>query len=83
MIISRITSSACLSKLGFLICSSVSPLKGGPGTVTKVLAYHIYNKAFKDNAFGYASALSIVLFLIVLAFTLLQFKVEKKFTNDL
>ncbi|WP_312432510.1 carbohydrate ABC transporter permease [Lacrimispora sp.] len=57
--------------------------QGGPGTATKVLAYHIYNKAFKDNAFGYASALSIVLFLIVLAFTLLQFKVEKKFTNDL
>ena len=57
--------------------------QGGQGTATKVLAYHIYNKAFKDNIFGYASALSLVLFLIVLVFTLVQFRVEKKFTSEL
>ncbi len=57
--------------------------QGGPGRSTNVLVYHIYNKAFISLQFGYASALSIILFAIVLVITILQFRVEKKFTSYL
>ncbi len=57
--------------------------QGGPGEATKVLAYHIYNSAFVSSKFGYASALSMVLFVIVMVVTLIQFKGEKRFTNYL
>lgn len=56
--------------------------QGGPGEATKVLAYHIYNTAFTSFKFGYASALAMVLFVIVLTITLIQFKCEKKFANN-
>ena len=49
---------------------------------TKVLAYHIYNQAFKNSKFGYASAVAMVLLVIILIVTLIQFRYEKKFTND-
>ncbi len=57
--------------------------QGGPGIATKVLAYHIYNNAFQNMKFGYASALSVFLFAIVLIITLVQFRGEKRFTNYL
>jgi len=41
-------------------------------------ALNIYNQAFKNNAFGYASALAVVLFLIVLGLTLLIFNTSGK-----
>lgn len=56
--------------------------QGGPGEATKVLAYHIYNTAFVSSKFGYASALAMILCLIVIVVTLIQFKYEKKFTNN-
>lgn len=52
--------------------------QGGPGTSTLVLVYHIYNVAFMQWNLGYASAVSLVLFLLVLAITLVQFRGEKK-----
>lgn len=57
--------------------------QGGPGVATKVLAYHIYNNAFVNMKFGYASALSVFLFFVVLIITLIQFRGEKRFTNYL
>jgi multiple sugar transport system permease protein len=55
--------------------------QGGPGTSTLVLVYHIYNVAFKNWDLGYASAISMILFLLVLIVTIVQFKGEKKFVN--
>lgn len=55
--------------------------QGGPGTSTLVLVMHIYNVAFKNWDLGYASAISMVLFLLVLIVTIVQFKGEKKFVN--
>lgn len=57
--------------------------QGGPGEATKVLAYHIYNSAFVSSKFGYASSVAMVLFIIVMIVTLIQFKVEKRFTGYL
>lgn len=47
---------------------------GGPGRATNVLVYQIYNEAFKKFNFGYASAIALVLFVIVLGVTIVQFK---------
>ncbi|MFJ8579398.1 carbohydrate ABC transporter permease [Micromonospora sp. NPDC093277] len=46
---------------------------GGPGRATLVLSQQIYRKGILDGEFGYASAISLVLFLLVLVFTLAQF----------
>lgn len=51
---------------------------GGPGRATNVLVYQIYNEAFVKFNFGYASAISLVLFLIVLSITVIQFKWNQK-----
>ncbi len=55
--------------------------QGGPGRATNVLVYHIYNTAFISFEFGYASAISAVLFAIVLIITLIQFRAEKKWVS--
>ncbi|MBU3173632.1 carbohydrate ABC transporter permease [Clostridium estertheticum] len=49
---------------------------GGPGRSTNVLVYEIYNEAFVKFNFGYASAISLVLFVIVLGITIIQFKLD-------
>jgi multiple sugar transport system permease protein len=51
---------------------------GGPGQSTLVLTQYIYQKGFKEQEFGYASAISIVLFGICLAVTVVQFLVNKR-----
>ena len=49
--------------------------QGGPGTSTLVLVYQIYNEAFIGTPeYGYSCALSMVLFLLVLAVTIIQFR---------
>lgn len=51
---------------------------GGPGRATKSVAINIYEEAFKGNIrYGYATAKSTVLFLIILCITLIQLKVMK------
>ncbi|MCR4940887.1 MAG: sugar ABC transporter permease [Treponemataceae bacterium] len=56
--------------------------QGGPGTSTLVLVYHIYNTAFISWDLGYASAIAMILFLLVLVVTLIQFRGEKKYANS-
>lgn len=52
--------------------------QGGPGRATSVLVYYIYDSAFSNFRHGYASAMSVVLFLIIFVFTVIQFRTEKK-----
>lgn len=52
--------------------------KGGPLNATTTLAVYIYNEAFSMNNFGRASASGVVLFLILLVFTILQMKSNKE-----
>lgn len=52
--------------------------QGGPDGSTKVLVYYIWEKAFKNFEFGYASALAFVLFFIIFVFTLLQWQYRKR-----
>ncbi|MCG5461819.1 sugar ABC transporter permease [Micromonospora sp. NPDC053740] len=51
---------------------------GGPGQSTLVLSQYIYQKGFEENQFGYASAVSIVLFAICFSITVIQFMVNKR-----
>ncbi|GAB7193450.1 sugar ABC transporter permease [Kineococcus sp. NUM-3379] len=51
---------------------------GGPGRSTTVLSQLIYREGIREGRFGYASAISLVLFVIVLAITVLQFKVQER-----
>lgn len=45
---------------------------GGPVNSTYTLGYMVYDQAFKFFNFGYSSAVSLVLFVIVMVFTLIQ-----------
>ncbi len=56
---------------------------GGPGRATNVLVYAIYNAAFIEFDYGYSSAMALVLFILVLAITILQFRTEKKWVSYL
>lgn len=55
--------------------------RGGPGTSTHVLVYYIYTSAFTFYKMGYASAMSWVLFAILLVITLIQWQGQKKWVN--
>ena len=50
--------------------------EGGPGTATYLASYIIYDEAFVKYNFGYASALSFVLFVITAVLTWLSFRVN-------
>jgi multiple sugar transport system permease protein len=52
--------------------------QGGPGTSTTVLVYYLYQQAFQFHHFGYGAAISLLLFAIVLALTVVQWKMRKK-----
>lgn len=47
---------------------------GGPANSTTTLLYYIYQQAFAWHRMGYASALAVVLFVLILGLTLLQWK---------
>ena len=47
---------------------------GGPVYATTTIAFHIYSQAFNFGRFGYASALSIFFFIVVLTISLIQSK---------
>jgi multiple sugar transport system permease protein len=55
----------------------------GPGRATKMLVTHIYNLGFMQIKYGEASTVAMVLFVVVLTVTLVQFRAEKKFVNYL
>jgi len=55
--------------------------KGGPSDATNVISLYIYTNAFQYQYMGYASAISIVMFLFILLMTLIQFRVVR--TEDI
>src|SRR5690606_32273142 len=52
--------------------------RGGPGRATWFFALHIYTNAFEYFDMGYASTLALVLFVILLGFTILQMRLSDK-----
>ena len=55
--------------------------KGGPGVSSQTIAMHIYRKGFNEYHFGYASTLGLILFVIVLIVTFIQFSTQKKWVS--
>ncbi len=53
--------------------------RGGPGDSSRTAVMAIYEAAFQDLRFGYGSAIAVLLFAVVLGFTLLQFALSKRF----
>lgn len=70
----------------FKVYDIVYMLAGGSnGVINKsaiVLVYYIYEEAFRNWKLGTSSAASLILFLIVLTITLIQFRGEKNYAND-
>ncbi|MDX8046497.1 sugar ABC transporter permease [Gracilibacillus sp. S3-1-1] len=52
--------------------------RGGPQNETNVIVYSIYQDAFMNYQHGVASAQAVVLFVIILILTLIQFKLGEK-----
>jgi len=52
--------------------------KGGPMKETYLYSLYLYDTAFRDSKIGYASALSWILFTIIIGFTLVFFKLSNK-----
>jgi len=50
---------------------------GGPADATKVLPLLVYENAFSFNKMGYASAIAVIMFVVLLALTLIQFRTLK------
>jgi multiple sugar transport system permease protein len=57
--------------------------KGGPGNASRVIQYYIYQKGFTEGQFGYASALSVILFFILATVALIQLRMLRAGESDL
>lgn len=54
---------------------------GGPGTASRVAVINIYEEAFVFNHYSYAAAQSIVMFIIILLFSAIQWKGQKRWVH--
>jgi multiple sugar transport system permease protein len=57
--------------------------KGGPVNATRVIYYYIFQKAFDQFEFGYASAIALVLMVILIGVTFVQLKLLRAGESDL
>lgn len=59
----------------FLVFDQVMVLtRGGPSNATEVIGYFMYLNAFSFFKMGYGSAISVVMFLVIALFTILQWR---------
>ncbi|MEN2745301.1 sugar ABC transporter permease [Sinomonas halotolerans] len=56
---------------------------GGPVNATRVIQYYIVQKAFTESDFGYASAIAVILFLILALVAFIQMKFLRGNESDL
>ena len=56
--------------------------EGGPAGTTTTLAYYIYIKAFQEFQMGYASAIAWVLFAVIFAVTLVNWRFGTRAVNE-
>lgn len=54
---------------------------GGPADSTLVYGLYIYRQAFQYFHMGYASALAVVLFVVIIAVTLIQFRLSRRWVH--
>ena len=54
---------------------------GGPGDATRLIVLYIYEVGFKRYEMGYAAALSLTLFLVLIVLTVVQFRVSRRWVH--
>jgi multiple sugar transport system permease protein len=54
---------------------------GGPGTSSTTIVYWLFQKAFTDYALGYASAIAWALFVIVIGFTMVLVRLQRRWVH--
>ncbi|MGN8119539.1 carbohydrate ABC transporter permease [Labrys sp. 22185] len=57
--------------------------RGGPVNSTSTIIWYIYESAFRFSKMGYASAMSVLLFLVLVGVTLIQMRVMRAGSSDL
>lgn len=67
-IISTISTFQAFTQFNVLIANE------GPNGSTNVLVYALFNAFFKENRYGFASALAVVLFVVILTLSVIQFR---------
>lgn len=55
--------------------------QGGPADATRFFVYHVFNVAFNENNLGYASALTFIMFVLILVLTFVQMRLGRKATE--
>ena len=56
----------------------VSATSGGPGRASTSIIYHIYNTALNARQYGYGSALSISLIIVLLIIAMIQLGILRR-----
>lgn len=71
-----------LSLISFLQCFDEPYIltRGGPGVSSTTVSLYIY-KNFQAHNISYASILSMILFVVIMIITIIQFKLSKKWVN--
>jgi multiple sugar transport system permease protein len=54
---------------------------GGPGNATNTIVMYVYNQAFQFFHMGYAAAVAWILFIVILAITLIQWRIQKRWVQ--
>ena len=57
--------------------------RGGPVDSSRVLQYYIYDVAFSRFQFGYASAMSVALLVVLVIITFIQYRLSRAESSDL
>lgn len=52
--------------------------RGGPGTATTFLVQYAYDQGFNQRRQGYAAAIGVIIYLIVLVFTIAQWRLSRR-----
>ena len=55
---------------------------GGPSNATRVIVHYIFHLAFRFNRFSYATALSVILAVILIAISIFQMRITRDDDDD-
>ncbi len=55
---------------------------GGPGDATRTIVMYLYEQGFSNFRFGYASVIALLVFAIVFALSLIQFRLSRRWVYE-
>lgn len=54
---------------------------GGPGNASNMFVFQIYQEAFRFQRMGYASAISVIMFILIMGFTYFQTRIKSRWVT--